>query len=180
MKEPILIAELLISGLLTLTWSVLGLAFFIGLNPMLTAIPQMGIAGVTILALYCYIIGIVTDRIWDILTKPTDRRIRRTYFETDDVLNAGRSRVLATNAERFQFFDYIRMRMRVTRAVVCNAPLITAAVGLLLWKAGALISPGGIYLLASLLLFTIASNYAFVRISHNYYKQLKHAIDAEN
>ncbi len=177
MKEPILIAELLISGLLTLTWLALGLAFFVQPGSIFGALPNFSLSGTLILALYCYIVGIVTDRIWDLLTKPTDRRIRRKYFESDEELSVIRSQVLASSAESFQFFDYIRMRMRVIRAVVCNAPLILIATALLLWKAGGLLEPGAIFILVVLALFVLCANYAFRRITRNYYEQLKHASD---
>lgn len=179
MKEPIMIAELLISGVLTLTWMVLGLAFFVEPKILLETIRHSGFGLSALTALYAYAIGIVSDRIWDFVTKPTDLRIRRRFFADDKSFNEARSCLLKSNSEAYESFAYLRLRLRVARAVVCSGPLILIAFAIGAYFANWGMDRNLFFFGISIIVFLILSaNFAFRQISKNYYKRMKFLVEA--
>ena len=178
MKEPIMIAELLISGVLTLTWAFLGLAFFVDPKILFETIRNPGLGLTALFGLYAYAIGIISDRVWDFVTKPVDVRIRRRYFADDKEFNEARSFLLKSSPEAQESFAYLRLRLRVARAVVCSGPLIIliAAIGGY-WGKWEIDRSLLLFGLGVLLLLVFAAKFAFRQISKNYYKRMKFLVE---
>jgi len=130
MSTTAVFAELVVGGLQTMVWMTLLLVLVFG-KP--AAVPSLGSwpvdAGVVLA--FAYAIGVVFDRLWDVLLdrtgvnrwirgsaksqalSPTDL-LRRNVFRRDAAIAA-------------EFVNYNRSRMRVARASMFNFLLLTIA-----------------------------------------------------
>lgn len=133
MGTTALFAELVVGGVLTLTW--MGLLAMTFLGPARIA-PLLNGSTLTtgFLLAVAYALGVVFDRLWDSLLEVTglQRWLRGKYVgrkveemsETDRM----RCRVFGSDPKTaVEFVNYHRSRMRVARATFFNSVLITGA-----------------------------------------------------
>jgi hypothetical protein len=134
------IAELVVGGLLSLTWLALIAMAVLGPSRVTSVLDNSSLSAVFLVGL-SYPLGVVFDRVWDVLLDVTglDPWIRRASGT-----NRAGAKYRASDNDRLKrniydkdpknaaaFLEYNRGRMRVARACLFNFPLITIA-GLLL------------------------------------------------
>jgi hypothetical protein len=131
-----LFAEILLVGLLATPWAVIALSW---LRPLPT-LPDVGgwavVLTAVVLALL-YALGIVVDRLGDVLFEKWDEGISRSVrhelaFPNHETLSRPevRFRVMAAARESIvEYLDYARSRRRVARGLAFNSVLL-AVVGL--------------------------------------------------
>jgi hypothetical protein len=167
------VAELLVGGVLTITWLALAVMTMAGAAPVLNFLSTNPLGSTAIVGVYAYALGVIMDRLWDRLTKPLDRRIRRKIFvEEKDYLEV-RGRVLSSKDHR-EFFDYIRSRIRITRSCLCSFPLI-GATGVAACYIGAENAHATYVVIAAAfaLVLCLISWVAYNDVVATYYKEMK-------
>jgi hypothetical protein len=134
------IAELVVGGLLSLTWLTLFAMSALGPSRVTSVSDNSSLSAVFLVGL-SYALGVVFDRVWDVFLDRTglDSWIRRSagtnragakYRESDN--DRLRRNVYGNDPKNAAaYVEYNRGRMRVARACSFNFPLITIA-GLLL------------------------------------------------
>lgn len=133
MTTTAIFAELLVIGLLTVSWLGLIMSATLGIPPLGPLKGWEALATVAILAL-AYLLGIPTDRVADSITDGLDHAIANRSSRTE---TAGigpeemRLRLMAAPAPAIQFLDYARSRRRIARAAALDG-VITAVVSLVL------------------------------------------------
>jgi hypothetical protein len=137
MGTTALFAELVVGGVLTLTWMFLLAVTALGptpFRPLLDVPPPLAVGMFLIAA---YTVGVVFDRVWDVLLEKTKLQ---KWFLGDSQANIDmtemeqkRRRVYGKDAKTaVDYVSYQRTRMRVARASLFNFILITASGSLLL------------------------------------------------
>jgi hypothetical protein len=129
MGTTALFAELVVGGLLTLTWIILFALAALGIDraiPTWTTSPLV----VGFLLAVAYALGVVFDRLWDWTLDVTglQKWVRtRPKGAVDTDLDRQRRRVFGADPKvAAEFINYHRSRMRVARASLFNFALITA------------------------------------------------------
>ena len=174
MSTTALFSEILVGGILALTWLVLGTMGILEKRSLVELIGEHSLALGAVLLAYSYALGVVFDRLWDVLTKPIDRHVRSRLGLTDDSLRALRREVVASGGHALEFLEYIRSRMRIARALLCNAVLIGAAAAFWIYRAQGMdpFAPLGL-ILFSTAAATLLSFFAFQKLLKTYYTQLR-------
>jgi hypothetical protein len=173
MTTTTLIVEILISGILTCLWLLLGTITAFGSGFLLGAAKDYPEAFAALAIAVAYTVGVTFDRLWDFFTTRVDEKIRRTYFPADDQLTTVRMQLFGTATALQGYMEYIRSRMRIARAAMCNLPLIGltglgAALRHSCWQ------PWQFFVFAGLaILMSVAAAYSFHKLEHAYYKQLQ-------
>lgn len=132
MGTTALFAELVVNGVLTLTWmfllamTVLGPSRF---TPLLDIPPTLT---ASLLLAVAYTLGVVFDRVWDLLLDVSGLQawFRGDFQAATPVSKSEhmRRRVFGADAKTaVEFVNYHRSRMRVARASLFNFTLITAS-----------------------------------------------------
>jgi len=173
MTTTAIIVEVLISGILTCLWMALGTITAFGPGFLLSAAKDYPEAFAALAIAVAYTVGVTFDRLWDVLTKGADERIRRSYFPTDEQLTAVRMELFGRATALQGFMEYIRSRMRIARAAMCNLPLIGlaglgAALRFSCWLPWQYLVGAGLAVLVS-----VAAAHSFRQLEHSYYKQLR-------
>ena len=127
MNTTTLIVEILISGILTCLWLLLGIITAFSPGFLLGAAKNYPEAFAALAIALAYTVGVTFDRLWDVFTKPFDEKIRRSYFPSDDQLTTVRMQLFGRATALQGYMEYIRSRMRIARAAMCNLPLIGLA-----------------------------------------------------
>lgn len=127
MNTTVLFSELLVGGILSLTWIVLfafgavkedSFSLFFGKGSITV--------GVVFLA-YSYALGVVLDRVWDFITKPIDGKVRKAHDIGKEKVREWRREAFGDKDKIPEFIEYIRSRMRIARACLCNFVFISVA-----------------------------------------------------
>ncbi len=173
MTTTTLIVEILISGILTCLWLLFGTLIAFGHHTFTSTVKDYPELAAVIGIAVAYTVGVTFDRLWDFLTTPTNRRIRSRYFPDEDELTAVRMRLFGIETALQGYMEYIRSRMRIARAAMCNLPLILlTGLGLALrhgaWSPGQYAAVAGLGLLAF-----AAATYSYHKLEHAYYRQLQ-------
>lgn len=120
MESTLLYVEMIIIGVETFIWMFI---FFINIvgNKSFTIITSiLNSLTSSLLLIGClYIIGILMDRLSDIIFESTENKIRKKSG-----LKAKTTILIWKNADQEKYFDYTRSRIRIVRASVLNIPLI--------------------------------------------------------
>ncbi len=173
MSTTALIAEILVCGILVLTWTVLALLGFPQSQSIASFLANNQIAGGAVFLAYSYAVGVVFDRIWDIATKPIDHRVRKDLKLDAETLSQARKSAFGNGQNTPAYFEYIRSRMRIARCCLCNAPLIALSAIFLHYRNT---TQPKIYIITAIastgLIFTSFSFVAFKKLLRTYYKQL--------
>lgn len=176
MNTTPIVIEILIGGFQTTVWLALIILSIFGYEWI-----QLGTAerwlGLTIfIIVISYTLGILFDRLWNFLLHKPDEMIRNKYFSKSELYQL-RVRIFAKSETMASFLDYIRSRMRIARASLCNFCLITASsLFFILIRLNHL----DVFLKWKLLLFTgicgalliLLAFYAWKSITNTYYKQV--------
>ena len=129
MSTTAVFAELLVGGLLSITWIVLFIFVVLGIPTNLPAADNLAVEVGVLLALG-YAIGVVFDRLWDLILDVTglNSMVRKWTSEPFSATDALRRKIYSSDATvAADFINYNRSRMRVSRASVFNFLLITIA-----------------------------------------------------
>lgn len=131
MSTTALFAELVVGGILTLTWIGISAMTVVG-SPQITRLFGGSSITVGILLALAYALGVVFDRVWDFLLDITGvqqwLRGRSGPVEMQTENDRLRRRLFLADAKAaVDFVDYHRSRMRVARASVFNFGLITVS-----------------------------------------------------
>ncbi|RJP61392.1 MAG: hypothetical protein C4541_01960 [Candidatus Auribacter fodinae] len=170
MNTTALFVELLVGGVQSLVWICLISLFWFEPVRIVALLKQESIASSAILLMFAYALGVIFDRVWDVLLKPVDHHIRKTMISDLDKLLGIRSRLFAQDSSHIMFVEYIRTRMRVSRATLCNS-LLTALCALLLRVC--YIEENWVeYIVFASSVIAIVSFHAFMDITVTYYRTL--------
>lgn len=177
MTTTAIFVELLVTGLLALVWLILAILSFTGmpwneLAGFLGLKEKEGISSILALG-FAYVVGIVVDRISDSLFRRFDVRIRKSRIHAKvPSVSEMRLYVMSVNEKLSAFLDYLRSRLRLARSSALNFFLITLAAAIFSATRNSngrelvfAITIGGLGL-------TLATGYAWYRISRTYYKRL--------
>jgi hypothetical protein len=170
------VAELLVGGVLTVTWLALAVMTMAGAAPVLNFLGTNPLGSTAIVGVYAYALGVIMDRLWDRLTKPLDHRIREKFLAAEDSSEAEyqsiRGPILASKEQR-EFFDYIRSRIRITRSCLCSFPLIgmTGVIACYVQSGENRVAYVAAATVFSLVMCSI-SWVAYVDVSTTYYKEM--------
>lgn len=174
MSTTALVSELLVGGILTMTWIILGLMGVFERKAILELLAANQLTTGAVFLAYSYALGVVLDRFWDILTKPIDKRTRRKLEISDDEIKELRRAVFSDKDQTPEYIEYIRSRMRIARATLCNAIFLTLS-GLFLYfrihETPQTVHAVSIALVGCAL--TLLSYVAFNKLLNTYYKQLQ-------
>jgi hypothetical protein len=174
MTTTALFVEILVGGVQSLIW--LGLLFLIWCDPknLLAWFKDGSLGSSVILLLLSYSIGVVFDRMWDLVIKPIDRRIRAHFLPETGRVHQIRILLFSKDETRAYFVEYIRSRMRISRATVCNSIMmvIASVIVYIIYRKESW-SSWLVCLALFSFLMAIAAIYAYVNITTNYYKTLQ-------
>jgi hypothetical protein len=131
MGTTVLFAELVVGGVLALTWMLLLAMTALGPSRLVPLLQGSPLAAGFLLAL-AYAVGVVFDRVWDFLLDITGIQVwlRGRYVAVARVSETERKRRRVFGADpktAVEFVNYHRSRMRVARASFFNFALITAS-----------------------------------------------------
>lgn len=180
MSTTLLYVEILIIGILASVWISLSVFSTVGPPPTdAVGFPELhpAILATAYLAC-CYALGIVIDRIADFafsFTKIAERvlDIRCIKRICDSVSEHGnetvRFQVAIKESRATDSLDYLRSRLRISRATTVNAvPLLLATI-VSLWKSGTLESPCKWFLVVGVgLAFILASFSTSIMLENSY------------
>jgi len=129
MGTTALFAELVVGGVLTLTWMVLLAMAALGPSRILPLLDVSSLTAGFLLAV-AYALGVVFDRVWDFLLEVSGLQVwfRGRPGPPGPVSEADRQRRRVFGAHpktAVDFVNYHRSRMRVARACLFNFALIT-------------------------------------------------------
>jgi hypothetical protein len=134
-----LFAEILLVGLLASPWLILASSLFVRLSAAeIGAIASWGTLSSAVALAFLYTVGIVVDRLADVLFEPWDERISdkvRVAVGLPDHNSLPRPvvrfRVMAEAQESIvRFLDYARSRRRILRGVAFNGVLTAIVAGI--------------------------------------------------
>lgn len=173
MTTTALFAELVVGGVQTMGWLFILATLWHSPGRLLSVVRPLSAAEGFILLVFAYALGVVFDRLWDAALKPISQRLKKSILKHPNRADRIRAQLFSTDQPQAAFIDYIRSRLRVTRATLCNsllAALISASVHF--WRASepwadtltfVSVFATGVFLLAV---------FAYRDITHNYYKTL--------
>lgn len=181
MNTTSLFVELIVVGLHATIWvGLLGLATFGYRLDELDRMLSLNLA-VPVLAL-SYVLGIVVDKLADLLVIARDQRIRKQYAAPDEPSFLDmRFAILSRSDAVYQQLEYIRSRMRIARAAILNWGLTTLALLIVLWvHPGVALSAdrraGATFVIALLGLFLVALSYhSWTALTRTYIRSTKSA-----
>ncbi len=127
MTTTALFVELLVGGVQTLVWVTLLTLACCGPDHIEGIIAQQSLGSGVILILLAYAIGVVFDRLWDLVLKPIDRMIRKRIAPEPGRVDRIRALLFSKDETKVSFVEYIRSRMRIARATVCNSVMIAVS-----------------------------------------------------
>lgn len=129
MESTLLYVEMIIIGIETFIWMCMFFINIIG-NKSFTIIFNVlnNLTSSLILIGCLYIIGILMDRLSDIVFENTENKIRKKSG-----LEAKTTMLIWESADQEKYFDYTRSRIRIVRASIINIPLIAISI---LWYLG--------------------------------------------
>lgn len=163
MKTTNFFIELLVIGIGAIVCIILGmytlfdfdLSYFKSLSNPLFVFPISAII---------YVLGIVFDRIFDVLTEKFDKKIRAKFL-SDAEYNTVRGIYYDDSPSVQQIFDYSRSRIRISRSWMFYF-MILALLSLILY----FIKGNGQILAVSIFLFllSVASVFAWRKLSHSF------------
>jgi hypothetical protein len=129
MGTTALFAELVVGGLLTLTWLALTVATVLGPSRFTSITDAPAVAAGLVLAV-AYALGVVFDRVWDWVLDATglQKWLRYRPQVADTAADRQRQKVYGADPKlAVEFISYHRSRMRVARASLFNFALITVS-----------------------------------------------------
>lgn len=131
MGTTALFAELVVGGILTLTWIALLTMTVLGPCRVTPLLDSSSLTAGLFLAL-AYALGVVFDRVWDFVLDVTGLqrwlRGQTGAFGAESETDRQRRRVFGADATAaVEFVNYHRSRMRVARASLFNFALITVS-----------------------------------------------------
>jgi hypothetical protein len=182
MTTTAIFAELLVIGLLTVSWLGLILAAKWGIPPLDPLKGWEAPATVGVLAL-AYLLGIATDRIADSITDGWDHAIadRVRHAETAGIdPEEMRLRLMAAPPPAIQFLDYARSRRRLARAAALDGTITAVVSAVLLFgqSNGWPIRVNSTVLVAVLSISVVVgagTAFAWWRIGRMYFERLSQA-----
>ncbi len=131
MSTTLLFAELLIAGIQVIVWFVILLLSVFGYDWVFTIQTQV-ISGwqvlITIIVLpFVYVLGILFDRLADIIFSKWDRTIGKKFFDKEApyIFARVRFQISKDNDQLNHEFEYTRSRQRIVRASSLNFAITT-------------------------------------------------------
>ncbi len=133
MSTTSVFAELLIVGIQTSVWIILLIFSFVGYDWATTLLPKMkdwAILTTIIVVAIWYTLGIIIDRLANaffVVFNPKDILLRGRWIRRKAAQGTSDARmlILAKEGQLFNFFEYMRSRIRIMRATVFNLILVT-------------------------------------------------------
>lgn len=175
METTHLYVELIIIGLETSVWMCMVYINIVG-NQILETISKIlnNFASSLFFIVFLYVIGILMDRLADMIYKKTENKIRR-----ESELKAKTSLIIWKKYDQEKVSDYIRSRIRILRISTLNVPLIAIS---FLWYV--LVSAESplfltIYIIFLGILFTYISLKSYLKSVRDYYNKAK-ALESSN
>jgi hypothetical protein len=182
MSTTAVFAELLVGGLLSVTWIVLFILAAIGLPQQFPGTDKNLAVEVGLLLALAYALGVVFDRLWGVVLDVTglNRIVRSWASEAPTITDALRRKIYGADAAvAADFVNYHRTRMRVARASVFNFFLITIAGATLVVSQGAGLGSRHFWVtVVTGSILTLVSGLAFVKLTATYERCLKVVGDA--
>lgn len=135
-------------------------------------------AAVPLLAL-AYVLGIITDRVADVLFSPSAAKLRAKHFEDDAAYQRAKD-LLTVRTQLGGLAEYNRSRLRVARGWALNCGLSLVVGNLLIWLQLPQHHPRvGISVFSSLVLLLVGggSLFAWYRLSSAGYERLASQIE---
>lgn len=169
METTHLYVELIIIGLETSVWMCMVYINIVG-NQIAEIISKVlnNFSSSLLLIGLLYIVGILMDRLADMIYKKIENRIRK-----ESGLEAKSSILIWKKYDQEKVSDYMRSRIRILRVSTLNIPLITLS---FLWSV--LVSAGTslflvIYIIIIGILFTYVSWKSYIKSVQNYYNKAR-------
>ncbi len=176
MSTTLLFVELLIAGIQVVVWLVLLVLSVFGFQ-WLSSIPRQLISewqtliAVLILS-FVYVLGILIDRLGDLLFSKWDRKIAvRQFPNAPFAFGVLRFQLNVENVYLHQQLEYTRSRLRIARDSALNFALTTifAEIFVIRWVPGSSRDPGLILFIALAgVMITLLAVYTWYRLSRNY------------
>ncbi len=176
MNTTAIVIEILIGGLQTTAWLALIILSIFGYEWIQLSTAERWLGLTIFIIVISYTLGVLFDRLWDFLLYKPDNVIRNRYLSKLELYSI-RVRIFSKSETMASFLDYIRSRMRIARASLCNFCLISAtSFFFILTRLNHL----DVFLKWKLLLFTgicgvlliLLAFYAWKNITNTYYKQV--------
>ena len=124
MKTTQIILEHLIAGIQASTWIVLIILTLFGFDWIDLEVSQFqNTIGLAILLSFVYPFGIIVDNLADSLLKGREKRIRASITGGSQSMRGLLTKTQDQGLE--EYFDYLRMRIRICRSAFLNIILIT-------------------------------------------------------
>ena len=177
MKTTALFAEIAIGGLETLAWMLIFIVTIFGPDKINISVFHDSSSKTILLLAVAYILGIIFDRLWDIILRSHKDKIRDLIIDKD-VLHKRRLLVFCDSKALAEFFDYIASRLRLARASIFNFIMITIAYVLLIsLRVDSTKYPKYSLLLTGIILglgLVVLSYVAWRRLIKTYAEQMSH------
>ena len=180
MRTTNVIAELLVGGVLTVIWlSLLSMAA-IGVDPVVNAIEGGSLPFGVLVLIVAYAFGVVFDRIWIWVLKPSSQAVKATTPAGDTPAAVLWQRVYGCE-DAVTYINHLQGRMRVARAAVCNFAVTTlAAIVLVAVQGSGLFSASTVLCLCGGVFLSLVSWVAFRSLTRSYYEALEAAGDSSS
>ncbi len=133
MNTTNIFVELVVIGFHTLTWVSLFVLAFVGFQQI--DLEKLFTINVALPALaLTYILGILADRVSDLVLDEQDTRLR-SRFDLSKLppFSEMRFYILSKSSDVYQQLEYTRSRLRIARASILNFALTAVAAALLVW-----------------------------------------------
>ena len=176
MNTTNLFVELIVIGVGALAWLTLLVLALFGWEWVPTTQVFSTVGLVPILSLI-YVLGVVSDRIADLLfDRLWERDLRKTRFLEVADYHAARRQILTRSERLSEVLEYMRSRLRICRGWALNSVLIAVALNLFIrlrlsqYPSALLLSLFGT---AAILLFAAASWYTWRSLTVTEYRKVK-------
>lgn len=175
MNTTNLFVELLVIGLGPVVAIAMLVDVALGPSAASTIVPLDGAASIAILlpALgLMYVVGIITDRFADRMLSRWSKKIRRSYFDTDDEYHLARRTIIVTSDVMYGLRQYGRSRMRIARGWTLNGVLLLLVANV--WLAAEDQAFGVTWVANGTVLFLLlGSLYSWRSLAHSEYEKIR-------
>ncbi len=173
MTTTLLYVELLVIGAETLSWLILSLFCVIATEDIMKLLTLFNTAPFMFLLLcIIYVLGISFDRIFDLLFKNSESRVKKKYFQNNQEVTY----LIWNNCGRSADYNFSMSRKRVLRASIINIPLVTSVLSIYVIKNTYPIFLTIFIIITGCFLF-ILSRVAYNVLVEDYYKNTKRLKD---
>lgn len=175
MNASLVFTELLVGGLQVYIW----IAFFLGgltsIEKVSKLVRDIGNVEIVFIFAFAYVLGTIFDRIWDAVLSPFDKKVRIKVFSTDENCKKIRLKFFLNCKEsQMKLVDYIRIRVRLTRATVCNLAMVIIGWNLIVaTNPNTYWMPDNLYITSLLGSFMLLACFSYGKLLYTYYQMLK-------